>query len=319
MAVNILIKPEKKSGGKFGLKSLFGKNDKLGGTLTFSELKKIGGNEFIYGHRNRSGYVFDDYNEEDIINVDIVLYNPQHIGRGFIVCQLENGSIELVLNVPSTSQDVRDFFYMVKKMCEHVGVNEFIMDEERVVKFDEIDDLKNSLIEWNMEVLEHHLKEIDNGSMITLGGNNPVEMEAEVHAELKLLSGNELEKAFADYINQKQQMDVYHMKPRFYQTKDGSIMGVYALTEGVDSVIPAEAHVPFNSGLGEDTEVNRWLVSLVANTGKEYDVVGYLNYPDLITNLPADQLTVKYDQRHYVLKGITKEIIEKLLVHQVEL
>ncbi|MCC8153502.1 MAG: hypothetical protein LIP01_04380 [Tannerellaceae bacterium] len=69
MAVTILIKPETKSGL---LNSVLGKNNKL----TLSGLKKIAGNEFVYGHRNRKGYVFSEYDEEDITGMDIVLYTP---------------------------------------------------------------------------------------------------------------------------------------------------------------------------------------------------------------------------------------------------
>ena len=312
MAINILIKPVKKS-SKFGLKSLFGKNDT---SITLSDIKNIGGKEFMYGHRKRIGYVFYNYEDENITDVDIVLYNPKKIGRGFIICVLENGNIELVLNAPCTSQDIREYFYMVKKTCEYFNADEFIMDEERVVKLDEVNDIKESIIEWNIKTLGNMIAQNAENNMIIYGGNNPIVMETELREKLMSLNGNELEKTFADYIDKKQQMDVYYMNPTFYKNGD-EIMGVYTLTEGVDSVIPEKPYTPFNSGISDDTKINKWVVSLVTINGNDYDVAGYVLYNDLLNNLPNDALNEKYDQSHYLLHGLDKNTINKLLKTQI--
>ena len=318
MAVNILIKPDNKQSGKFGLKSIFGKNTNK--TLTFAGLQKIVGAGFVYGHRNRIGYVFDEFKGDDIINADIVLYNPKRIGRGIIVCVLENGNIEVILNVPCTAQDAKEYFYIVKKICTHYKLNEFVMDDERLVTLDELDELTDSIILWNNNILRQYLEQMKDQIFMIFGGNNPIAIEEDVRDLLLTLGNVELEKAFADYINDKQQMDVYHMNPRFYQDNEG-IFGVYTITETVDSVIPMKPYMPFNSGLGDDAkmdDIKKWIVSFVIIDGEKYDVAGYIKYDDLIDNLPQSKLT-KYDASNYIMQGLNRNEINNLLKNQITL
>ena len=297
MAVNILIKPKEKV------------------NLTFSKLKEIAGNEFVYGHSNSPNYVFFDYEGEDITNVDIILYDPVKIGRGITVCALEDGNIETLLNVPCTSNDVKNFFNVVKRLCNYCGVEEFIMDEESVVPVADIEELKGSIREWNTEVLGQYLEQNKEGTLIIFGGSNPVGMGTDMIGKLLTLLGGDMEKVFADYINEKQQIDAHDMNPRIYRHRVDGILGAYALTEGVVSIIPKSAYIPFNSGLPEEItsdNIDLWAVSLVVQNGDEYEVAGYVNYADLIDNLPEESFT-QYDNSHYLVKGLSRAEIDSLV------
>ncbi|MCC8153501.1 MAG: DUF4299 domain-containing protein [Tannerellaceae bacterium] len=183
-----------------------------------------------------------------------------------------------------------------------------------------MDEMEEGIIPWNMKVLKNYLESNKDSTFIILGAANPISMEAEVREKLLQMAPEDAEKAYADYINEKQQMDVYHMYPSFYNSSDG-IFGAYALTEGVDSVIPAKPYIPFNSGLSKDIKnegIQKWIVSLVVNTGKDYDLAGYIKYEDLINNLPQEKLT-RYDESHYVLKGLNRNEIDRLLLNRITL
>lgn len=310
MAVVIVIKqPVKK-----GMFSHFGVSKPK--SLTLSNLKKIVGEQYEYGHRENSNYSFRPYNNEDITDVDIVIYNPIKRGRGIICCVNQKGDVELYLNVPTTSHDVELFFEITKKICNHFNVTNFMLDE-KLVDCKNIETEKAAIIKWNIGTINDYFAKIQDNTFIMLGACTPIYIEDEFLQKINNTSGEAQEELLANYINDKQQLDYFYPAPSFYKN-DKKIIAVYSITEGVDTIIPDEVYIPFNSGLEEDTTISQWLVGLVGENNQNYDVVGYITYTDFLNNLPINELP-RYDAKHYLMKGLTKAQIEKLLQYKVEL
>ncbi len=117
---------------------------------------------------------------------------------------------------------------------------------------------------------------------------------------------------FQKYLAKKQTGDWYYAKPNFYRDQNGGgVIGVYAVTETVNSILPLEPFVPplyyinlQNFNIPEDG-VTRWLVSLTRvwtengeMTGKNIGTIPFARFAEL-TRLNERP---RFDDRHALVQ-----------------
>ena len=107
--------------------------------------------------------------------------------------------------------------------------------------------------------------------MTIFGVMNPIDIGKN---EIRQISGDLTR--FGDFMDRLQNMDIYYAAPRFYQMKDGKILGAYALSADVPSVIPLIPRAGMM--LNEDVKVDVWNVSLVIAEEEIHTIM----YEDLI-------------------------------------
>lgn len=295
MAVEILIKQKK----------FFKKG------LSLKDVQAIGGNKYEFGSRdNNTSYVFQEFNSSNLNqNRDnIVLKNKNNLGRGFFVT-IKNKDLYLVLNVPTTNNDIEDFYEFVAKACQYLKTEEFTQDDV-VKKIPDIESLKKEITDWNSDYLKSYLSNTED-QIIVFGVNNPIYIPEPTRKTLLSLSGNSLSKAFADYLHERQALDLFYMKPVFYDSKDGKIMGVYPLTETVDYIVPKEPFVPYPATRYlNGAKPESWNLSIVFLTeGRDIVNVDFNYFIDYISKMDLED----YDNRHWILRNTDLDFIDNLL------
>ncbi|MDM1354690.1 DUF4299 family protein [Myroides marinus] len=298
MAIDIAIKQ----------KGLFKKK------ITLDMIKSLLRDQMVLGERDsNSAYVFYELKSEDIDNVNIVVQNPNHYGRGFII-YTKGKELCTSLNVPTTNQDVNDFFDFVQKACTHFKVDSFTMYEERQIKVNDLESQRQETAAWNIDYLSNQVKELhENGLLfIVFGVNNPIYIPASILEQWSKETPENLEAIFSSYLHLKQSEDLYYMKPTFYQ-KNQDILGAYTLTETVDSIVAKQAFVPpITSGLPDGIEPNIWNLGIVRFPDNAEPTIDYIPYNTFLEKI-KDLNLEEYDQKHWILRNPSKNFLERLL------
>ena len=135
----------------------------------------------------------------------------------------------------------------------------------------------------------------------------------------ELLEAEDKVKAFSQLVEKQlyEHPDVYIAHQQFFSNDKGEVMGVYALTQGVPTILPYE-YPPFidltQVNLSQD-DVKLWRISLVAINGDEndpnaYEVLDGLDYKTFLERLPQNKIQ-KLDG-HYMLITLNRRELEAL-------
>lgn len=282
--------------------------------ITLSMIKDLLDSHTILGERDsNSAYVFYELDSDNIDDINIVVQNPNHLGRGFMV-RKKSKDIEVILNVPCTDQDVEDFFDFVSKTCTFFKTDYCTMDEMKEVKLAEFSIARQHISEWNKEQLNHYIHDFhkNKNTFIILGVKNPIYVPEPLLTEWCNLNTDNLERTFSTYIHNKQREDLYYMKP-FFAQKDDEIVGVYCLTETTDCIVPKKAFIPhITSVLPEGIVPTAWNVSILYINDNNLEDIHQLPYQVFIDKISHLKLE-EYDDLHWILRNPTKEFLEGLL------
>lgn len=165
-----------------------------------------------------------------------IMYKEDSIGRGFEVRQDED-RIVINMPLPNTETDIRTVFSLVQKLCEKLGTDSFVCDDE-IVPFAHIPQKIAENIaasENSIKLLEEQIKEGEQRSFILFGAVNPVTIGA---AELAEMGGTLA--GFEKLFHRLQSMDVYYASPKYYQLKDGTVFGLFFVRDNVMTVLPKQ-------------------------------------------------------------------------------
>ena len=270
--------------------------------LTEAELSPAG---LRMGHWNQAG-VLDPGPASD----GRVLCDPVQPGRG---CYLQAAPGEkerayLRQTLPCTPRDLEIFYGLVESLCRFWKTDRFTQDGEN----HRLGDIPR-LMEGQRKGCAGFLKAMaerwkEDGDGVLTGAVYPLYLEEET---LERLSTGDLD-YFQTYLSEKQRGDWYYAKPNFLQHKNGvDILGLYAITEEVPSILPLEPFVPplysvFLQGFSLDTEqVTDWRVSLnrvwEENGEMKGDTLGYLSFGEFAQKVKLDQCP-RYDAKHVLVE-----------------
>ena len=146
----------------------------------------------------------------------------------------------------------------------------------------------------------------DGGGVLT-GAVYPLYVEPEAIARLK---SGDLD-FFQSYLARKQAGDRYYAKPSFYRHDNGTdILGLYSITEGVPSILPAAPFVPplYSVYLQDfhvrDEQVTEWRVALSRvweeNGEMKGETLGYIPFAEFARRAGLDRCP-RFDARHAVV------------------
>ena len=211
-------------------------------------------------------------------------------GRGF-ECSYsdENHSYDVRVFTPSTSADWHGALSFIERVATHFGVS--VIDEEG---------------------------EEYEGNNITYDYRHDIEFGEPMID--KLLAAEDKVKAFDDFVAaQLQHEDIYIARPIFMQNDKDEIIGIYALTKTVQSILPYE-YPPFiditKYNLSQE-DVKGWRVNIGdydPNLPEEeqFTSMGDVDYQTFLERLPKEKIQ-KLDGHYMNIRIDTKAEIEALL------
>ncbi len=240
-----------------------------------------------------------------------VLCDGAQPGRGCFLRAVpgEKGSVGLRQTLPCTPKDLEVFYGLVERFCRGWKTDRFTQDGMDY-RLSDIPRLKEGLLESCAGLLTAMAERWEaDGEGVLTGAVLPLYIEPEGIARLK---GGDLV-FFQSYLSQKQAGDRYYAKPSFYRHDNGvDILGLYAVTEGVESIFPVRPFVPplYSVYLQDfhvtDEQVTQWQVSLnqvwEENGQLAGKTLGYVSFEDFARRIGLGRCR-RFDAKHVVVQA----------------
>ncbi len=268
--------------------------------------------EVILGdHLHYGNFVNDQLHVGELGETEFVAYNPQSIGRGFSVVwnPKEKKTIALRLPLPSTTQELKDFYDAVERMVKHWD-GKLIVDGSRV-SLPEFQAGFDNMVDFNDKTIKQLSQQILDGESDTLTLYSAMWPLAIGQEEAALFMENP--DYYAEWLHEKQSMDVFFASPHFY-VGDNGIFARYILTNNLPTVFPHQPTVPFGTtdpATGNPLECKEWLICLGIEGEKE--PLCEMEYNKFLSLIPENKKS-KYDGSHFLLAEMTEEEIRGISI-----
>ena len=254
-----------------------------------------------------------------ISNYECLLIGEDNVsGRGFeLSYNSKNKSYVIRVFTPSTREDWILALEYIKTLAKRFN-SEIINERGEIYTVDNIDKFdyeSDILFGINSISLKINDREID--KYIIFGINRVVSFDGKMIE--KIYGSSNAIDTFSNMVKETQYLDAYSAHQNFYKNNDdGKIMGGYALTQGVRTILPYEPSVEFeNSDILKNDDISFWNIGLVIidgdeNDKKNYYGVGNLNYNDFIKKLPKNKYKF-IDASYIMVEPLSKEEILELV------
>ena len=254
-----------------------------------------------------------------ISNYECLLIGEDKVsGRGFeLSYNNKNKSYVIRIFTPSTREDWLLALEYIKALAKRFN-SEIVNERREIYTVDNIDKFdyeSDILFGINSISLKISDREID--KYIIFGINRVVSFDGKMIE--KIYSSSSSIDTFSNIVKEIQYLDAYSAHQNFYKNNDdGKIMGGYALTQGVRTILPYEPSVEFeNSDILKNDDISFWNIGLIIidgdeNDEKSYYGVGNLNYNDFIKKLPKNKYKF-IDASYIMVEPLSKEEILELV------
>ena len=238
--------------------------------------------------------------------------------RGFEL-SYDNKNKDYAIRVftPSSREDWLLALEYIKALAKRFN-SEIVNERGEIYTVDNIDKFdyeSDILFGINSISLKINDREID--KYIIFGINRVVSFDGKMIE--KIYGSSNAIDTFSNMVKEIQYLDAYSAHQNFYKNNDdGKIMGGYALTQGVRTILPYEPSVEFeNSDILKNDDISFWNIGLVIidgdeNDEKNYYGVGNLNYNDFIKKLPKNKYKF-IDASYIMVEPLSKEEILELV------
>ncbi len=267
-------------------------------------LEVILGKYLHYGN-----YVNDQLDVGELGETEFIAYNPKNIGRGFSVIwnPKEEKAIVLRLPQPSTNRELKDFYDSIERMVKYWN-GKLIVDGSKVSLSTFLSGFDNMLA-FNNQIIKMLSQQVLSGENETLTLYSAMWPLAMGKEEATLLMENP--DTYAQWLHEKQSMDVYFESPQFYMGDNG-FFARYILTNNLPAVFPYKPTVPYgitDPQTGKPLECNEWIIA-IGIEGEDAPLCE-MEYSEFLNRIPENKKS-KYDGRNFLLADMTEEEIRAL-------
>ncbi len=287
-----------------------------GFSKTTCPLSVLTGDELAYG-TYESGYRL---NVGKIEGDEIMLFHPDHIGRGFSVTWTPEEKKQLVLRAlnPTCADELRDFYAVVARITKHWKCS-LTVDGNRMSPRTFLAGLED-MIHFNDKFLdrfiEEGLKKEDGGAIALYSALWPLDLG---YKEAKMLSEapEGAPARFARWLHEMQSVDAYYAVAGYFDDPKG-IYGRLAFTEGCRSIFPVSPTVPFglvDPNTGRALECEHYELYLYSTTHEAH--IGTVDYAKFINALDPAKVSY-YDTGHVMIEAHDLEEMKELLKRMQE-
>ena len=270
-------------------------------------LEVILGEDLYYGN-----YENDQLSVGEMGEGEILVYNPNRIGRGFSVVwtREEKKAVTLRLLQPTTTRELQDFYAAVERMAKHWEGSLEVEGQKQSLELFLAS--YQEMMEFNLKALKDFAGQVLDGTYDTLAlyaAMWPMSMGQE-EATLFLQNPH----LFEEWLHEKQAMNVYHETPDFFMGDTG-IVGRFILVNDLPVVLPDAPAVPMglvDPNTGKRPESIRWVVTV--GLQEEKAPLCDLEYSEFLQLLPMEKKS-KYDGGSFLLAELTAEEIRAMASH----
>lgn len=287
------------------------------GCITVEQVLEIG-QDFTQYTVGEDDEEYNDFLKEKIGNFECILLGKENVSaRGFeLSYDDKTGSYEIRIFTPSAVADYETAFDYLKKLCAFLGNDKITTEDNEAYTADTITAYNyKEQIGYALEAIYNNLKNSDHEHFEIFGLHRPVALNKKIIKEI--IKTKEAVENFSSFITNLQYIDAYSAKQKIYKKDDGSIFGVYTITETVPTIIPFTPCIEYeNADTVKDSDVSQWLMGLVVIDGDpndpgSYSVYKYIEHKKFVKRLPGKKYTV-LDAKYILIEGLTRKEIESI-------
>ncbi len=234
-------------------------------------------------------YVLKDFEGQD--KVWLIIYNPKNIGRGISIFYDNKlkGDINLYVSLPTASVDFDVLYKVMQRIENKIKIKDIEIDGE-LLSMNEVPAKLDKLKTFSRDYIKDINTE-EHSSLTIFAAMFPITMGKEQMENFKFNPY-----LFDEWLNEKQQEDVYYPTAQFYKDNEGSYIGVYVLSTDATSVFPVKPHVPVGFEL-KDEEVS-WKTAIFSS--KQEEVIGELPYEKFVELLELEDAETFCEGMKYI-------------------
>ena len=287
------------------------------GCITVEQVLEIG-QDFSQYTVGEDDEEYNDFLKEKIDNFECVLLGKENMSaRGFeLSYDDKTGSYEIRIFTPSALADYETAFDYLKKLCAFLGNDKITTEDNEAYTADTITAYNyKEQIGYALEAICNNLKNSDHEHFEIFCLHRPVALNKKITKEI--IKTKEAVENFSSFITNLQYIDAYSARQKIYKKDDGSIFGVYTITETVPTIIPFTPCIEYeNADTVKDSDVSQWLMGLVVidgdpNLPESYSVYKYIEHKKFVKRLPGKKYTV-LDAKYILIQGLTRKEIESI-------
>ena len=263
----------------------------------------------------------EEYNEflkEKIDNFECILLGKDNISaRGFeLSYDDKTDSYAIRVFAPSSIADYETAFDYIKKLCVFLENDNITTEDNETYTADTIFtyDYKEQ-IRCTLEAIYDDLKNSDHEYFEIFGLCRPVALNKKIVKEI--IKTKEAVENFSSFITNLQYIDAHSARQKLYKEDDGSIFGVYTITETVPTIIPFTPCIAYeNADTVKNSDISQWLIGLVVidgdpNNPESYSVYKYIEHKKFVKKLPGKKYTM-LDAKYILIQGLSRKEIESI-------
>lgn len=267
-------------------------------------LSVILGNDLKYG-----AFVNDALIKDTIGENEIVIYHPEHIGRGFSIIWNENEKkqVHLRLPQPSTPKELADFYQTVKRICLHWQAA-LTVDGRRMTLPAFLKGLADT-VAFNEKILRRFAEDIISGTHETLTLYStmwPLHLGKEEASRFL-----DDPKGYYDWLHEKQTVNARYTSAYFYQGENG-IFARLPFFKNTVHLFPKKPSVPFgltDPNTGKPLTCNDYKILLLHN--EESEPEGEIVFDEFINRIPKHKIR-EYDPELLLIDAFDDEEWQEL-------
>ena len=287
------------------------------GCITVEQVLEIG-QDFSQYTVGEDDEEYNDFLKEKIGNFECILLGKENVSaRGFeLSYDDKTDSYAVRIFTPSSIADYESAFDYIKKLCVFLENDNITTEDNETYTSDTITAYNyKEQIGYALEAIYDDLKNSDHEHFEIFGLHRPVALNKKIIKEI--IKTKEAVENFSSFITNLQYIDAYSARQKIYKKDDGSIFGVYTITETVPTIIPFTPCIEYeNADTVKDNDVSQWLMGLVVidgdpNAPGSYSVYKYIEHKKFVKRLPGKKYTV-LDAKYILIQGLSRKEIESI-------
>lgn len=287
------------------------------GCITVEQVLEIG-QDFSQYTVGEDDEEYNDFLKEKIGNFECILLGKENVSaRGFeLSYDDKTGSYAVRIFAPSSIADYESAFDYIKKLCVFLENDNITTEDNETYTSDTISTYNyKEQIRCTLEAIYNNLKNSDHEHFEIFGLHRPVALNKKIIKEI--IKTKEAVENFSSFITNLQYIDAYSARQKIYKKDDGSIFGVYTITETVPTIIPFTPCIEYeNADTVKDSDISQWLIGLVVidgdpNLPESYSVYKYIEHKKFVKRLPGKKYTV-LDAKYILIQGLSRKEIESI-------
>lgn len=272
---------------------------------------------------NKDDENYEEFIKEKLENFECILLGiEKKSARGFELSYDNDAkTYEVRILALSSIDDYKAAFEYIKKLCTFLGCTEIITNDNENYTINNLQTYPyKENIKHELAVLYTNLLQSGNNDAYFefQGIHRNVTLNVDFLENVVMLNTENVVEKFSTFVTGLQYINAYEARQKFYKNDKGAIIGIYAITETVPTILPFNPSVEYeNQDMVIDEEVTKWITNLVVINGSpedksSYEILGQIDYKEFINRLPKEKYGF-IDARYILVQELSRKEIETII------